>query len=411
MTAVVAFACSGGSASPPVPTDGVPTGISTESNGLGPPTPELDRIEEHIHVLSDEIGVRTAGSPEEQEVIEYARGLFERWGYQVEIQPFEISSDLLRSASVSAAGDNIKALAFRGAASGTVTAPLVDAGTGREGDFLSDANGAVVLIQRKDVRFIEMATAAKAAGAQAVIVANKDPELFQGGFSEGSDLPFLAIDKRDGEALRDRLAAGAVEVTVKVDAARQLTAHNVIARPEDGTCRTVSGGHYDSVPVSPGANDNASGAATVLELARAAAAAQLSGDCFVLFGAEEIGLVGSDQFVSHLAEQERADIVAVFNYDVVAGIEPVGLIGSRTLAAQADALGDELDIEARADSLPEGLSSDHVSFLDAGMPALMLTTHGFARIHTAQDTVANLEPSHLRDIATLGFAMLEKVGG
>ncbi|MGB2696017.1 MAG: M28 family metallopeptidase [Dehalococcoidia bacterium] len=410
MTAVVAFACGGG-ASTPVPTSGAPTGVSTESNGLGPPAPELSRIEEHIHVLSDEIGVRTAGSPEEQEVIEYARGLFERWGYQVEIQPFEISSDLLRAASVSAAGDNIKALTFRGAASGTVTAPLVDVGAGGEGEFPSDARGAVVLIQRKDVRFIDMATRAKAAGAQAVIVANRDPELFQGGFSEGNDLPFLAIDKRDGEALRDRLAAGAVEVTIKVEAPRKLTAHNVIARPEDGKCRTVSGGHYDSVPVSPGANDNASGAATVLELARATAAEHRSGDCFVLFSAEEIGLVGSGQFVLHLTEQERAGVVAVFNYDVVAGTEPVGLIGSRTLAAQADALGNELGIEARADSLPEGLSSDHVSFLDAGIPALMLTTHGFARIHTAQDTVVNLEPDHLQDIATLGFAMLEKVGG
>lgn len=362
-------------------------------------------------MLAEEIGIRPAGSSQEIEALEYAQGLFERWGYEVEVQRFEVAHDLLRGASVTAAGREFKALAFIGAPSGAVTAPLVDAGTGREREFPPDAEGAVVLIQRKDVPFVDMAARARAAGARAVIVSNKAPELFQGGFSDRVPLPFVAVDQRAGEALRDLLGAGPVQVTVEVEKKVARVSHNVVARPPNGVCRTVSGGHYDSVPVAPGANDNASGAGTVLELARAAAAAGLSRHCFVLFGAEEIGLEGSKHFVAQLTRPEREGLAAMFNYDVVAGTEAIGLIGSRLLAARADRLGDKLGVAARADSLPEGVASDHVSFLDAGISALMLTTHGFARIHTAQDTVANLEPRHLGEIARLGFALLRQAAG
>ncbi len=59
-------------------------------------------------------------------------------------------------------------------------------------------------------------------------------------------------------------------------------------------------------------------------------------------------------------------------------------------------------------SLPENASSDHASFLDAGIPALMLTTE-FGLSHTEEDTLANLEPALLEPIATLGFALLQEV--
>lgn len=410
VTAVV-VACGDSAGSSPGVTD-LPTAAPTESpSALGPLEPEVARIEEHIRVLSEEIGVRTAGSPEEQEVIEYAKGQLERWGYQVEIQAFEVSHELLRSAGVTAGDRKIEALPFLGSPSGVVTAPLVDAGTGREEEFPSEADGAIVLIQRRDVPFVDMAARAKAAGAVAVVVANKEPELFQFGFFDPIGIPFVAIDGRDGDALRALLADGPVEATVEVEEQRELTAHNVIARPDSGECRTLSGGHYDSVPVAPGANDNASGAGTVLELARAAAAAELSGNCFALFGAEEIGLEGSAFFVSELSAEERENLRAVFNYDVVGGEGSPALIGSPELGAQADALADRIGVPARPDTLPEGASSDHASFLNAQIPALMLTTPGFGRIHTAQDTVRNLEPLFLDEIATLGFALMEENDG
>ena len=69
------------------------------------------------------------------------------------------------------------------------------------------------------------------------------------------------------------------------------------------------GGHYDSVPAGPGANDNASGTATALEIASVLAAdGELDDVCFVLFGAEEVGLIGSGAFVRSLSPDERSDV-------------------------------------------------------------------------------------------------------
>ncbi len=358
--------------------------------------------------------MRLAGSPEEGEVIDYARRQLEAWGYRVEVQPFPASSELLRSGSLTvqgASGRAFKAQPFVGAASGDVRGPLVDAGTGQQEEFPSEAAGAVVLIQRRDVTFQDMVSRARSAGAAAVVIANKEPGRFLAGFRPRVELPVVDIDQADGQVLRELLASGPAQVSLHVDGVRQMTAHNVVARPADGPCRTLSGGHYDSVPVAPGATDNASGAAVVLDLARAAAAAGLTGDCFALFGAEEIGLVGSAYLVAHLSATEKRQLAAVFNYDVVAGDAMAVVIGDEALAQQALALGQTAGLDVEIGRLPEGASSDHASFLKAGIPALMLTVDDLGIIHTARDTLANLRPAPLETIANLGFALLSEVGG
>ena len=299
------------------------------------------------------------------------------------------------------------AVAFEGGAAGEVSGRLVDAGTGQEEEFPPEAAGAIVLIQRKDVLFTDMARRAQDAGAVALVVTNREPGIFLAAIDPPSSLPAAGIDQADGEALRELIAGGPVQVTLTIE--REVIAHNVIARPDSGACRTLSGGHYDTVPWAPGANDNASGSALVLELARAAAAAGLSGHCFVLFGAEEPGLLGSAFFVAELSDEEREALAAYINYDVVAGDAPPVLIGGEELLARAEALAARTGVDVASGSLPENASSDHASFLDAGIPVLMLTTE-FGLIHTEEDTFANLEPALLESIATLGFALLQELG-
>ncbi len=188
-----------------------------------------------------------------------------------------------------------------------------------------------------------------------------------------------------------------------------VPARNVIARPPSGRCRTVSGGHYDSVPWADGANDNASGTALVLELARAVAAAGLADHCFALFGAEELGLLGSAFFVNELTDAERDELEVMFNHDASAGSGQPQLIGSAALADEAQALATQLGFDSTITQLPDTASSDHASFLDAGIPALMLTAAGGA-IHTPADTLANLIDESLAAIIELGFALLETRG-
>lgn len=360
-----------------------------------------------------EIGIRPAGSPEEQEAIDYAREQFESWGYDVEVQTFTAAGpDILRLTTVDVEQPgqrHFAAIGFRGGGTGDVSGRLVDAGTGREEEFPPDAVGAIVLIQRKDVLFVDMARRAEQAGAAAVVVANREAGRFLGEIDPPSELPVVAISQEDGQALRALLARpGGVEVSLSVKA--EVVAHNIIARPKGPACRTLSGGHFDSVPWAAGATDNASGSALVLELARAAAAARLSGDCFILFGAEEIGLEGSEYFVSQLSVAEHAALQAVFNYDVVGGNAQPLLVGSAELMDRAQALAEELGVGVQTSNQTRDIGSDHLSFLDAGIPALMLTTPDFERIHTPDDTFANLAPTYLDEVAELAFALLREAG-
>ena len=298
----------------------------------------------------------------------------------------------------------LPAVVFQGSGAGRVRATLVDAGAGSAEEFPPEAAGAIVLIQREDVTFTDMESNARAAGAVAMVVTNKEGGIFRGIIDPPGTLPAVAVSQESGQQLRDLLANAPLDVSVDVPG--EIAGSNVIARPPSGLCRTYSGGHLDSVPWAPGANDNASGSGAVLELARAAAASAMSGHCFVLFGGEEIGLVGSAFFVAQLGEEERARLEGYVNYDVVASDGVPLILGSSDLADEAEALAGELDVEVQRGQLPKDVGSDHLSLLDGGLSALMLTSPDFRLIHTPEDTVENLDTVHLQGILDLGFALL-----
>ena len=409
------LSCAGGGSSAPVPTatpsptaTPVPTAMPL---ALGPPETDGGRIIEHVRVLSVEIGSRVAGSPQEARAAAYAKEQFESWGYEVELQPFPAAApDRLRYVTLIVEAPErreLLAAAFKGSPSGEVTGALVDAGAGAEGEFPPEAAGAVVLIQRGDVLFADMARRAKEAGALAVVVANREPGRFSGDLEPPADLPFVNVDQADGETLRGMLAQAPVRVALNVRA--EVTARNVIARPESGECRTVSGAHYDSVPWAAGANDNASGSGVVLELARAAASAGLTGHCFALFGAEELGLLGSGYFVSRMNEDERDGLVAYLNYDVVGSGSRPSLAAGPELFARMEAFAERNAFDFELGSEPQDFPSDSRRFLDAGIPVLVLTTPGYELIHTAEDTLDNVVPDSVDAVAALGFALLREL--
>lgn len=87
------------------------------------------------------------------------------------------------------------------------------------------------------------------------------------------------------------------------------------------------GGHYDSIvhdggDFEPGADDNASGTATLLEIARLLATQRLASTVrIVAFGAEEYGLVGSEVYASQAA-MEGENIVGMLNFDMLGYLAP-----------------------------------------------------------------------------------------
>ena len=167
---------------------------------------------------------------------------------------------------------------------------------------------------------------------------------------------------------------------------------------------------------APGSNDNATGAAGVLECARLMAPMQLDfGVTFMLFSAEENlglgGMQGSQRYVETLSETDS--IIGVINLDMFGYSEDYkkGEISygwrsewlTAELLATAESLGLETGFEGfqRADLY----NSDHSSFWRIGVPALMLNERNqddfpipiFPYYHTSGDTLGNLDMGQVRD--------------
>ncbi len=170
------------------------------------------------------------------------------------------------------------------------------------------------------------------------------------------------------------------------------------SRPEEFV---LIAAHYDHLsPVDgrayPGANDNASGVAMLLELARHYAAAPPERSViFVAFDGEEDGRLGSRAFVKALGEKRLARINAAVNLDTVGRIDGQGplILG----AASSDKWPHILRGASFVTGLPHRLvkedldSSDQVSFIEAGVPAIQLFGGPDPDYHKPTDTPDKLD--------------------
>jgi Zn-dependent M28 family amino/carboxypeptidase len=185
-----------------------------------------------------------------------------------------------------------------------------------------------------------------------------------------------------------------------------VTARNIVAElpgtdPDAGWI--VVCGHYDGHDIAQGAQDNATGTALVLETARLLAPLRKhlkAGLRFVLFSGEELGMFGSENYVSaHASELDR--LLAVFNADVVGLAAPLMLTvqNSPELAGYLHSLPlSELDAQVIDNRLVP--YSDHFPFTLTGVPSLMAATsfpgNGHSWAHTAADTLDKLSLRSLR---------------
>lgn len=404
-------ACSGsqGAAAPtatPSPTaTATPTPVPTPTPD---PRPDPARALDHVSALAVDIGPRLAGTEGASRAVAYLRDALAAWGYEVEIQRFPFSSDFYRQVDLAANGQDIPATVLQGSASGTVSAALYDAGDGGADEFPPRVAGAVALATRGAISGADIARNAEAAGAAALILVHNVPdEPLVGSLEYDARIPVLGVSADEGARLRAMLAAGPVTVDLHAGGP-QATGENVVARERPGPCEEVVGAHYDSVPQSYGASDNASGAATVLEMARAEAVEDIPGNqCFVLFGAEELGLFGSAHFVAQLAPEDRGAIRAMLNFDMTGVGDTWWLIGTPALAARArDVVARDLGIDAIPAELPDRASSDHMSFIDAGIPAVMVHRWHDPYLHTPVDRIERVDGASVVEAARMGLALL-----
>ena len=90
----------------------------------------------------------------------------------------------------------------------------------------------------------------------------------------------------------------------------------------------MAGAHLDSVPGGPGINDNGSGVATLLEVARTFGPRPPGRVRLAFWGAEEEGLIGSRRYVRGLSDAERDQIDAYLNLDMVGSPNAVAAVYS-----------------------------------------------------------------------------------
>ncbi len=388
----------------------VPTAIAAVTPSDA--TPSGGRALEHARVLSAEIGSRPAGTAEERRAAEYIAGHLRGLGLEVELQPFPVSTFVSRSVAfrvVAPAEEGLRVSPFTGSAPGSAAGELFVAGAGTAADYpAAGIGGRVALVRRGQVTFGDMARNAAAGGASALVVYDPNGDLIAGRLTgQIPGIPVLTIPGPDGGRLATLAGSTPIQVSLSFDGGTtEVTSHNVIGRPASGSCRAVAGSHYDSVPGAPGASDNASGTGTMLELARVQAArGNPEGLCFIAFGAEELGLLGSQHYVEKLTAEQRRDIAFMLNFDMTAVGDQWWLIGSRTLQTRAKDIAAAAGVTMTPRELV-GASSDHAAFIDRRIPALMLHRADDRLLHTPEDVIDRLSAPAMETAVQMGLAFL-----
>jgi len=213
-------------------------------------------------------------------------------------------------------------------------------------------------------------------------------------------------ERKGAKYVASRFEELGYEVTIQKFSVDGSRSRNVRAR-WPGLVRHpfVVGGHMDSVAGSPGANDNASGVAVVLEMARVfAGTAQAELVEFVAFGAEEFGEdgthhVGSQKFVNRLGKKGRKRAPGMISVDMIADGKPL-IIGTAGIGPTivAKTVFRKIKKKTRIKVVYRTTCdcSDNGPFERAGIPGAFLWSGTEPDYHSPNDKVANLNPDHMR---------------
>jgi hypothetical protein len=228
----------------------------------------------------------------------------------------------------------------------------------------------------------------------------------------------------------------------------------VLPGTDDKERQYIVSGHYDSIALAPGRNedsppsteallnpatakvdqpapgvtDDGSGTATVMELARIMSQRQFKHTLvFIAFAGEEEGLIGASLYAEK-AHDQKTPIECVLNNDIIGsdvsgnGFTDNGRVrvfsedpndsSSRQIARYVREIGEryvpsmKVDLIFRADRFGRG--GDHTPFNQQGFGAVRLTTpaENYANQHTATDTFANTSPPYITRVAKINLAAI-----
>lgn len=392
----------------------------------------------NLTTLTDDFGSRFGGTEGERQAAEFIAAKFNEYGLQnVRCEPVEYVGWRRKETTleiISPVQKSIDCISLPHSPPTDLQATLFDAGDGGPDDFERHGDalgGTIVMVNSKTqprgssrwVHRSEKYGRAMLAGASAFIFVNHYPGYGPATGSIGKNaagpIPAISVSYEDGaylQRLLKRQQKEGGEVTLRIqsnDELEPMISWNVIGEllgtHEDAEI-VMLGCHYDGHDISQGANDPASGAVAVMEAARVLAkhAAPLPHTLrFVLWGIEEIGLLGSRDYVRQHADELGA-IRFYFNMDAAGGPRAKDVVLNEWPALEPifEAWQEQMALDFLVGQSVSA-HSDHFPFLMAGVPtggmepvARDLSGRGYG--HTRYDTLDKLSIRGLREAAALG---------
>jgi hypothetical protein len=397
------------------------------------------QLEQNLRTLCDEIGGRMPGTPAMQRAVAWAVAAFRQAGVdEVHTEAFTVpnswqegDTEIELLGPVRSPIHGVSSAWVPATPRGGIRAEVLDGGSGGEGRITrmgEQARGKILLIRSQEVRtFHDLAVEqrdstvaireAAEVGAAAVLFMSTRPNgllyrhinILDGKLDV---LPTALLAREDGLRIARFLEAGQkVEMRLSLPnkTGGPLKAQNVVAeirgreRPDE---IVIVGGHLDSWDLGSGCLDNGCNVALIVEIARGMAAAGIRPRRtvrFVLFSAEEQGLLGSQAYV-RAHRKELDSIVAVIVHDMGVGkIQGYSLGGRRDIEqALVKAMEPVAGRGANAHSYDAFFGTDHFDFLLEGVPALVAVQDTSAYVpvyHSSADTFDKVSLSSVRDEA------------
>ncbi|WP_341528843.1 M28 family peptidase [Nostoc sp. UHCC 0302] len=354
------------------------------------------------------MGARVAGTPVMEKASTYLINQYRKVGYITKVQTFKYEKFADLGSNLTINGAIIEGRAINGTISSKLNAALVAIPNfGRPSDFASvNVKGAIAIVRRGEIRFSEKAKNAAAAGAVGLVIVNNQPGNLNGGtLGEPVKIPVLALSSDRGNSLLQQAQNPPVNISLNVNVQQQvITGRNIIAHlPGVTQPKLLLGGHYDSVVGSPGANDNASGTAVVLSLARNLANTTLARQTwFVAFDGEEDGLHGSRAFVNAAAPEFLSELKGMLNFDMVGVNNQLLIGGTSSLIAFAKAVDPDVKIFGSSYG-----GSDHASFANKDVPILFFYRGQEPNYHTPNDKI--VDTKMLNETTQVGLSIVREL--
>jgi aminopeptidase YwaD len=310
-----------------------------------------------------------------------------------------------------------------------------------------DLNGAVAVVEavwtgvsgmRADIHF--KATVAQGRGASALLVLLPQGAALPDLASENRPIlriPVAAVSATEAEPLRQAAAQGVAARVAAAVQPRMLDGTNVAALlpgsdPALSAQIVVVGAHHDHLgfggegslapgqrAIHNGADDNASGTAALLEIAKKLQEGRRPARSvlFLAFGGEERGLLGSSHYVENpLRPLDRT--IAMINLDMVGRLgtgRPLTVFGIGTATQWEDivrAAANEQTDPLGLTLLPDGFGpSDHSAFYGKGIPVLHFFTGTHADYHRPTDDDDKIDAVGLERVAAVAASVTSRIAG